>query len=120
MLGHALRWVDDVVFLIGPGNMRSRRAVEKLGAIEIGTRADGAGGTTVAYRIQAPRTAVRMHADEVETDASLVRRLLAAQFPQWADLPIERVLPVGTDNAIYRVGDGMSVRLPHRAGDRGA
>ena len=53
-----------------------------------------------------------MHADEVDTDASLVRRLLSAQFPQWADLPIERVKSAGTDNAIYRLGDGMAVRMP--------
>ena len=53
-----------------------------------------------------------MHADEVDTDASLVRRLLVAQFPRWADLPIERVESAGTDNAIYRLGDDMSVRLP--------
>jgi hypothetical protein len=33
----------------------------------------------------------KMHADEVHTDAALVRRLLAGQLPQWADLPIERV-----------------------------
>ena len=54
----------------------------------------------------------RMHADEVDTDAALVRRLLQGQFPQWADLPIERVRSAGTDNAIYRLGDDMSVRLP--------
>ncbi len=53
-----------------------------------------------------------MHAAEVDTDASLVRRLLAAQFPHWADLPIERVRSGGTDNAIYRLGDDMCVRLP--------
>jgi aminoglycoside phosphotransferase (APT) family kinase protein len=56
--------------------------------------------------------AVRMHADEVDTDASLVRRLLAAQFPKWADLAIAPVLPSGTDNAIYRLGDGTVARLP--------
>ena len=54
----------------------------------------------------------KMHAGEVDTDASLVRRLLAAQFPQWADLPIEPVVSAGTDNAIYRLGDDMAVRLP--------
>lgn len=54
----------------------------------------------------------KMHPDEVDTDASLVRRLLAAQFPHWADLPIERVRSGGTDNAIYRLGDDMAVRLP--------
>lgn len=53
-----------------------------------------------------------MHADEVRTDVPLVRRLLAAQFPQWADLPVAPVRSAGTDNAIYRLGDGMAVRLP--------
>ncbi len=53
-----------------------------------------------------------MHVGEVETDVSLVRRLLAAQFPQWADLPIAPVHSAGTDNAIYRLGDDMAVRLP--------
>jgi aminoglycoside phosphotransferase (APT) family kinase protein len=57
-----------------------------------------------------------MHADEVETDAALVHRLLAAQLPQWADRPIERVESAGTDNAIYRLGDDMAVRLPRRKG----
>jgi aminoglycoside phosphotransferase (APT) family kinase protein len=54
----------------------------------------------------------RMHADEIDTDPALVRRLLASQFPLWADLPIEPVRPAGTDNAIYRLGDDMAVRLP--------
>ena len=54
----------------------------------------------------------KMHVDEVATDISLVGRLLAAQFPLWADLPIEPVLSAGTDNAIYRLGDDMAVRLP--------
>ncbi len=54
----------------------------------------------------------RMHVDEVGTDVSLVGRLLAAQFPQWADLPIEPVSSAGTDNALYRLGDDMVVRLP--------
>jgi aminoglycoside phosphotransferase (APT) family kinase protein len=53
-----------------------------------------------------------MHADEVHTDVSLVGRLLAAQYPQWADLPIEPVRSAGTDNAIYRLGDKLAVRLP--------
>ena len=54
----------------------------------------------------------KMHADEVDTDIALVGRLLGAQFPQWADLPIEPVHSDGTDNAIYRLGDDMAVRLP--------
>jgi aminoglycoside phosphotransferase (APT) family kinase protein len=53
-----------------------------------------------------------MHGDEVETDAGLVRRLLIAQFPHWAELPIDQVPHPGTDHAIYRLGENMSVRLP--------
>jgi aminoglycoside phosphotransferase (APT) family kinase protein len=55
-----------------------------------------------------------MHPDEIATDEALVRRLLAAQFPDWKDLPIEALLAAGTDNAIYRLGDALSVRLPRR------
>lgn len=53
-----------------------------------------------------------MHADEVHLDASLVRRLLAAQFPQWADLPLKRFPSTGTVNALFRLGDDMAVRMP--------
>ena len=55
-----------------------------------------------------------MHADEVAIDPPLVRRLLASQFPQWAELPVEPVSSGGTDNALYRLGDDMVVRLPRR------
>jgi aminoglycoside phosphotransferase (APT) family kinase protein len=48
----------------------------------------------------------------VEIDLALVRRLLSEQFPQWATLPLERVSSAGTDNAIFRLGPDMSVRLP--------
>lgn len=57
-------------------------------------------------------SAGRMHVDEVYTDGSLVARLLAMQFPQWAELPIDPVASAGTDNALYRVGDEMVARLP--------
>lgn len=61
----------------------------------------------------------KMHADEVDIDSALVRKLLVAQFPQWADLPIEPVQSAGTDNAIYRLGDDMAVRLPRIQGATG-
>jgi aminoglycoside phosphotransferase (APT) family kinase protein len=54
----------------------------------------------------------KMHADELEIDAGLVGRLLAAQFPQWVDRPIERVFSSGTDNALYRLGGDPVARLP--------
>lgn len=44
MLEHAFRFVENVVFLVGPHNLRSRRAVEKIGGILVGTRTDAASG----------------------------------------------------------------------------
>lgn len=54
----------------------------------------------------------RMHADEVEVDEALVRRLLAAQMPELADRPLAVVEQWGTDNGIWRLGDDLVVRFP--------
>lgn len=54
----------------------------------------------------------RMHVNEVDTDVGLVRRLLSAQFPEWAGLPLAPVASAGTDNALYRLGADYVVRLP--------
>ncbi|WTF82832.1 aminoglycoside phosphotransferase family protein [Streptomyces sp. NBC_01594] len=56
-----------------------------------------------------------MHKNEVHIDVSLVRRLLARQFPGWADLPLRMVQSAGTNNTICRLGDDMAVRLPRIA-----
>jgi aminoglycoside phosphotransferase (APT) family kinase protein len=62
----------------------------------------------------APHSMTNMHPDEVDINIRLVRQLLATQFPQWARLSLEPVLPFGTDNALYRLGNEMVVRLPRR------
>ena len=62
--------------------------------------------------MMAAMSATKMHADEIETDVALVRRLLAGQFSQWADLPIAPVVSYGTDHDIYRLGDHLAARLP--------
>ena len=50
-----------------------------------------------------------------EIDVALVRRLIAAQFPRWAALPVRAVASQGWDNRTFRLGDDLSVRLPsHR------
>ncbi len=59
--------------------------------------------------------APKMHAAEVDTDVTLVRRLLAGQFPQWAELSIDPVVSYGTDHDIYRLGDHLAARLPRIA-----
>ena len=57
MVTHALRFVRSVVFLVGPHNIRSRRAVEKVGGVLDGTRANGVGQECGVYRIVAPPSA---------------------------------------------------------------
>jgi aminoglycoside phosphotransferase (APT) family kinase protein len=58
----------------------------------------------------------KMHSDELEIDDALVRDLLGEQFPEWVDLPLRRIEPMGTVNAIFRLGDELSVRLARREG----
>ncbi|MEW2501058.1 MULTISPECIES: aminoglycoside phosphotransferase family protein [unclassified Amycolatopsis] len=60
-------------------------------------------------------TAGDMSSDEVTITVEVVRRLVAGQFPQWAELPVVPVPSPGVDNATYRLGDTMSVRLPRFA-----
>jgi aminoglycoside phosphotransferase (APT) family kinase protein len=50
----------------------------------------------------------------VPIDVPLVRRLLRSQFPQWSDLAVRPVESGGWDNAIYRLGPDLAVRLPRR------
>lgn len=60
----------------------------------------------------------RIHDDEPDTSESVVRALLRAELPQWAESPIEYLATSGTDNAMWRirVNDGPDVvaRLPRR------
>ncbi|WP_406354514.1 aminoglycoside phosphotransferase family protein [Streptomyces sp. NBC_00658] len=49
-------------------------------------------------------------------DTTLVKRLVDAQFPQWAGLPLELVDPAGSDHVIHRLGAELSVRLPRHSG----
>ncbi len=53
-----------------------------------------------------------MHDGEIEVDEALVRHLVATQFPELADRPLTRVDPWGTDNAIWRLGADLVIRLP--------
>jgi RimJ/RimL family protein N-acetyltransferase len=51
MLRHAFRFVNRVVFLVGPQNLRSRRAMEKIGGIHVGSRRDAGGRESLVYQI---------------------------------------------------------------------
>ena len=53
-----------------------------------------------------------MPATKVDINVSLVGQLVAAQFPQWAHLPIKPVENSGWDNRTFHLGENMTVRLP--------
>ena len=54
MLEHAFRFVNNVIFVIGTQNFRSQRAVEKIGAVRVGSKLDATGVDCFVYRITAP------------------------------------------------------------------
>jgi len=53
MLEHAFQFVESVIFLVGLDNLRSQRAVEKIGAARVGTQPDAGGNSSYIYRITA-------------------------------------------------------------------
>ena len=53
MLRHAFTFVEHVVFLVGPQNIRSQRAVEKVGGVRVGSKQDSGGRNSFVYRITA-------------------------------------------------------------------
>ena len=53
MLRHAFKFVNSVIFLVGPRNLRSQRAVEKIGGVRVGSRPDGGGRDSFVYQITA-------------------------------------------------------------------
>jgi aminoglycoside phosphotransferase (APT) family kinase protein len=52
----------------------------------------------------------------LKIDNTLVRHLVANQFPQWKDLPVQPVSFGGWDNRTFHLGEHMLVRLPSAAG----
>jgi RimJ/RimL family protein N-acetyltransferase len=53
MLRHAFRFVNSVIFLVGPENVRSQRAMEKIGGVRVGSRRDSSGRESLVYQITA-------------------------------------------------------------------
>jgi N-acetyltransferase len=51
MLRHALQFVQSVVFLVGPNNIRSQRALEKIGAVREAEMRIAIGREHLVYRI---------------------------------------------------------------------
>jgi N-acetyltransferase len=54
MLRHAFKFVNRVIFLVGRQNLRSQRAMEKIGGVRVGSRHDASGQESFVYQIAAP------------------------------------------------------------------
>ena len=53
-----------------------------------------------------------MHENEIAVPDDLARRLVDTQFPEYADRPLRRLPPIGTDHHLFRLGEDLLVRLP--------
>ena len=53
MLQHAFKSVSSVIFVVGPYNLRSQKAMEKIGGVRVGSRPDANGQISLVYRITA-------------------------------------------------------------------
>jgi RimJ/RimL family protein N-acetyltransferase len=51
MLRHAFQFVNSVNFIIGARNLRSQKAIEKIGGIRVGSRVDKNGRDNSVYQI---------------------------------------------------------------------
>ena len=51
MLGHAFQFVNSVIFIIGLKNLRSQKAIEKIGGVRVGSRVDKNGRDNLVYQI---------------------------------------------------------------------
>ncbi|HEY6302274.1 MAG TPA: GNAT family N-acetyltransferase [Terriglobales bacterium] len=78
MLRHAFKFVNRVIFLVGPHNLRSQRAVEKIGGVRVGSKRDAGGRDSFAFQITVPvfgaldqDRALPVHLNEIE--AGIVR-----------------------------------------------
>ena len=61
-----------------------------------------------------------MHEGQLDVSVELVEGLVKEQFPEWSALPVRAVPSHGTVNAVFRIGDELTARLPIQPGDPAA
>ena len=100
--------VVDTLGSGGPAERATDSAVERIAS----AHPSRAAYTPPVSDLTGAMARTPMHDDEIEVPPELVSALLTDQFPQWANRPLQRVESSGTVNAIYRLGDDLTVRLP--------
>jgi N-acetyltransferase len=87
LLRHAFRFVRHVVFLVGPENWRSRKAMEKIGGVLVGTRINGVGRESVVYQISAPGATDFVIRRAGVEDAAIIAQHRARMFQDMGEIP---------------------------------
>src|SRR5437879_8189183 len=95
--------------------MRDRRFTSSMCVSDSRITEKSLGSTSKGPRVACLGTTDEMNVEQPVIDATLVHRMVAAQFPQWADLPVRAAAVGGWDNRSFRLGERMIARLPSAA-----
>jgi N-acetyltransferase len=88
MLGHAFRFVRHVVFLVGPDNIRSQKAMEKIGGVRVEPRVKS-GRVNVVFQIDAPANGEFVIRRAVVADAGIIAQHRARMFHDMGEISDE-------------------------------
>jgi RimJ/RimL family protein N-acetyltransferase len=86
LLRHAFRFVRHVVFLVGPTNWRSQKAMEKIGGVRVENRLNTMGRENVVFQIDAPAAAEFLVRRAEVADAAVIARHRARMFQDMGDI----------------------------------
>src|SRR3954466_12975822 len=86
MLGHAFRFVRHVVFVVGPTNWRSQKAMEKIGGVRVEPRVNPRGGMNVVFQLNAPNDAEFLVRQAGMGDAAVIARHRARMFHDMGEI----------------------------------
>jgi RimJ/RimL family protein N-acetyltransferase len=89
LLCHAFRFVRHVVFLVGPTNWRSQKAMEKIGGVRVANRLNTMGRDNVVFQIDAPVDAEFLVRRADVADAAVIARQRARMFQDMGDISAE-------------------------------
>lgn len=89
LLRHAFRFVRHVVFLVGPTNWRSQKAMEKIGGVRVANRLNAMGRDNVVFQIDAPAGAEFLVRRAEVADAAVIARQRARMFQDMGDISAE-------------------------------
>lgn len=102
-----IRHPSTVRTVAADGDRLLRGRLEPFGPLKL----DHCRRSSIEYLWTSPLPWAAMRDPEKLTE-ELAAALVADQFPHWAELPVDLLLPGGHDNRTFRLGADLTVRLP--------